>query len=348
MPTITQDPWLMLDKADPLLYEKEVLPVGNLTRWVGDDKEVIHANIKRPFLDRVVKHFETFKKRGIAAHFFKTHVEHPDNNQGDLKEVFVKPNSKGVESLHVRVKFHDEKARDDALKNEVSALIPQKYVDNKNNVYDHAMRHVASTASAVVQGLDDWKGPLVLSFDTPSGLMLAEPPTPPEEETEEEEGDLGMKINQIASKVGATVGANDEATLDAILAKLNEQPAEEEEEEVETGALNLSIPPVMMAQFRKAREGIIDALVLDTTITPSLAAELKKTYCSDDSCKADLQLDTAETEFDRAIELARKVAKDRPLKNTGRTTLKLDKSDAPNPLLEDAKKRAERAAKKTG
>src|SRR5262245_55044380 len=130
------DPWLCLDQ-NPLLYEKEILPVGPLTRWVGDDKEILQANVKLPFLKRVAEKFKKFRQHGIAAHCYKTIVEHPENNQGYIKDAYIKKNSKCVDSLHVRVLFHDAKAKKSALRNEVSALIPTKFVDHKNNSYDH-------------------------------------------------------------------------------------------------------------------------------------------------------------------------------------------------------------------
>lgn len=341
------DSWLQLDTTD-LIAEKEVLPVGRLTRWVGDDRQVLHADIKQPFIERVANQFKKFKEVGVRVPIFKTHREDPDNKRGEIIDAYVKPNKQGVPSLHVKAKFDNAEAMRLAFANEVSAMLPPKFVDGKNNTYEYPLRHVAITANPVIPGLDGWEGPVVLSFSSESGLEPAPKGEPK----------VSKLVQTLMGKLGITApdGANEDACLQLALDKVDEVQSacsllnkgekkdEKKDEKLPEGEMTLSFPPVILGSMKKSRISTVDALVLSRDITPAIGDDLKKTYCTDEVIKADLSLSTEETEFDRQIELAKKMAKARPMK-TSRETLKLDREGETNPILADAKRRAESSKK---
>lgn len=159
-------------KKKGLVYEKELLPVGRFYKWGGKGRPSNKIKITRRFIDRCVQQFSKFKKVGVGVRFFKTHVEDPDNVRGRVLRVFAKPNHKGKYSLFAHIEFNDEKARDAAIQNDVSVLCPEEWVDGKKNRYTYPLRHVASTHDPVVPGLKRFV-PVVMSFDTPSGLLSA-------------------------------------------------------------------------------------------------------------------------------------------------------------------------------
>lgn len=330
------DSWLQLGTG--LVYEKEILPVGQITRWVNDAKDVLNANIKREFLDRLVTHFKKFKEVGVRVPVFKTHHEDPSNKRGQVEDIYVKPNSRGQDSLHAKISFDNEAAVELAMANDVSALIPPKFVDGRGNHYDWPLRHVAITATPVLPGLDNWSGPMVLAFSTGSGVPLSD------------DGKGGIDVDKVLNALGEELsldfsGTDDQATklemiLDAvkILKSRNVELSlshNDNDDEVE-----LSFPPVLVKHLRTARMSQIDALREGNTISLSLAQKLEKDYCSERALQFDLSLTDDETQFDRDVELIKLVAKDRPLANSGRQTLKLSHGQS-NPLLDDAKKRAE-------
>lgn len=308
--------------ADPLLWEKECLPVGRTVKWMGDDKEVLDADIKLSFLQQLVRNFQKFKEVGVRVPFFKTHVEDPDNDRGTVEKVLVKKNANGVDSLFSWVRFHNEKARDNAINCDVSVLCPPKFVDGKGNSYLYPMRHLAGTSKPVVPGLAPFT-PVVLSFDTTTGLMQGNP------------------MEKVAAILGLDPTA-DEATIVTALTALRDAYVQAGGDLAAlTGAgagagtpagagagLSFSgvIPPVMVNQMKRARESQIDSLISERVLSPALADNLKKRFCSPDAVTADLRLSDGdgETEFDRQLDIIKQVAKDRPLDlNGGRKVIKL-------------------------
>jgi hypothetical protein len=334
------DAWLQLDSASSLVYEKELLPVGKLTKWVDGAKKVLDADITRSFLDNIVTNFKKFKEVGIRVPVFKTHKEDPDNKRGQVEDVYVKQNSRGEDSLFSKIKFDSQDAVQLGTTNDVSVLVPPKFVDGRSNKYLWPLRHVAITSTPVLPGLDGWEGPVVLAYETEviggddvdlkplfTELSLDFAGTKPEEQLE-----LALE----AVKTMKTELSTCQTQLKLAL--------EDDEEE-----LVLSFPPVMMKQFRNSRESVIEGLMAGPApaFSPALGKQIKELYCSETALRLDLQQDKEETEFDRMIELSKAIVKDRPLANSGRKTIKASQEgDSGNPLLEGAKARAKRAEAK--
>lgn len=342
---MTTTPW---KHVAGLEYEKELLPLGKVVKWIDDSREPISVDVHREFLDRTVEQFKKFQQVGIRVPLFKTHVEDPDNDRGTVRDVMVKQNDDDVDSLFIRVKFNDEKARDQGLHNDVSAMCPARFVDAKGNHYEYPLRHVALTSMPVVPGLKSWE-PVVMSFDTPSGLLLAdEPPTGAKAMNAE----MWAKLLALLD-IPADDGSTPDQQLEKVIAAVTALKGGGEQKPPEgAGGAAFSYPPMFTEQMRKSREQRLEALVASHDLTPALADEFKKKYCTIEAVSADLKLsaDTGadSSEFDRTLELATKIAKDRPLQPTGRRTVKLSHSEtedgeSSNPLIRNMQKRAKQA-----
>lgn len=331
------DPWLQLDA--PLVYEKELLPVGKLTKWIDGEKKVMDADISRSFIDNVVTQFDRFQKANIRVPLFKTHKEDPDNKRGQVRSLYVKPNSRGVDSLFSKIEFDNQAAADVGKRNEVSVLIPPKFRDSNDNRYQWPLRHVAITSTPVLSGLDDWNGPVVLAYEN------------------EYIGDDNVELKPLLSELSLDQSGTAEEQLSLAVGAIKDLKSQLEvshqqlalalendgEEEI-----TLSFPPVLMKQFRGSREAIISGLMLgpNPVLSPTLGKQIKDKYCNEDTLRLDLSQDKEETEFDRTIELAKAIAKDRPLPNSGRRTIKASNEAEGNPLLAGAQARADQAAKR--
>lgn len=337
------DDWLQLDTAAPLLFEKELLPVGKLSKWVDGAKKVFEANITRPFLDNIVSQFSRFKDASIRVPVYKTHKEDPDNKRGQVRDVYIKPNSKGVDSLFGKIEFDNAEAADVGRRNEVSVLVPPKHVDHRKNEYQWPLRHVAITSTPVLAGLDDWKGPVVLAYDsafigddTVELKPLADALSLDFGDADSE-GQLELALEGIAALKGEL-----SATKSQLAIALDAAKGEEGEEVV------LNFPPVMLKQFESSRSALIDGLSQGESplFSAAMAKELKAKYCSKEALQLDLSSDSEETEFDRTIAFAKQVAKDRPLAASGRKKISLSQEKDDNPLVALAKEKAEAASKK--
>lgn len=317
--------WLKLDQ--PFLYEKEILPIGKLTRWVSDAKEVLEANITRPFLDNIVSNFKKFKEVGVRVPVFKTHSEDPSNKRGQVEDVYVKKNSRGEDSLYGKIKFDNQEAVSLGTVNDVSALIPPKFVDGRGNKYMWPLRHVAITSTPVLPGLEDWNGPVVLAFEDAS--------------IGEDNVDLKPLMEELS--LDYSDDASPEEQLKSALTTVRQLKSAlslsmEKEDEIA-----LSFPPVMMKHLKASRETVVKSLMLgpDPIFSPKMGQQIIDKYCSEEALRLDLSQDKEETEFDRTIELAQALAKDRPLPNKGRKVIKLSRTEETNPLLQDAQRRVD-------
>lgn len=329
------------NKVDELTFDKELLPIGDAVRWIGDDREETEVRIRRDYLEQLVRDFDKFQEVGVRVPVFKGHKEDPDLERGLVKKVFIKPNEKGVDAGFVRVQFHSKEAAQQGTKVDVSAYCPPKFKDGRGNVYRFPLKHVALTSSPVLPGLSGFQ-PVVLAFEPDTKVPK-----------------MNDLIDEIltALEITAPEGSDEEAKLRLILQAIKDEGEGEEEGEEEEAPVELSLPPVLVRGLKSARETRIDGLVNEEIITPAHGDKLRKQYCSKDALAFDLKLDTesGETEFDRTVDNLREQASNRPLTKGDRTQLpkggvKLSKDpNAKKPatvrLMEE---RAERRAKKQG
>lgn len=383
------------NKIDGLLYEKELLPVGPVTKWVSD-ANVQHVDIKPAFLERVVEQFRKFKDVGIRVPLFKTHVEDPDNDRGTVEDLEVKTNQRGKLSLFSKIRFSSEEAANQGKNVDVSVLCPPKFVDGQNNEYTFPLRHVALTSMPVVPGLQPFEA-VVMSFDMPSELTALELAHRTEQaelalnyavggvgfmpgqqqqqqrQQQQQQQQPGQQQNSLLAKIAQMLGLQGTPSLDAVISALRQSVAGQQQQPgqqpgqqgaCQCGANGVSpvqmpqqrlsfsqLSPVLLRQLRTAREQIIDGMVRAQEITPALAGELKAKFTGDEALAFDLSSSstdaTNQTEFERTCDFVRRASKDRPLANSGRTTVKLgygsDDENVPA-TVRDARARAAAAA----
>lgn len=320
--------WNKIKDDDDLLYEKELLPVGQFINWVSDDERVpIH--VTQPYLDKMLADFKKFKEVGVRVPLFKSHIEDVDNERGLIEDVILKPNAQGVGSSFVHVRFADKASRDAGIRNDVSAMCPPRFVDGKGNQYEYPLRHVALTSTPVIPGLSKF-APVVLSFGTPSGLAAPQSAAATPITGITPMSDL---IQAILDAMGITApdGLDDQAKLQLVLKKLAGAAADPAGAATAAatapaaGAMALSHSPVMVKQFAALRTNAIDGLVREAVITPTHADKLKKQFCSNEAVTVDLALSaddnaSGETEFDRTVQNLRDAAASRPAAKSGRVT----------------------------
>lgn len=346
--TLALCPW---KPVEGLLYEKELLPVGPVTKWVNGDRQVTDVDVKLSFLERIVEQFSLFKAVGVRVPLFKTHVEDPDNDRGTVEDVFIKPNASGTPSLFSTIRFSSEDAARLGKAVDVSVMCPPKFVDGKGNSYDYPLRHVALTSIPVVPGLEPFR-PIVLSFDTDSGLL--ELAAEVEEEVVEEEdapetmADADALIF-IADLLEVDLADGNEAIVNAVrVLKGGETPPEDAEAEEEVLEASVPLSKRAITQLHAGRKAQLDALVLSHTLSPALAAKYLERYGSDEVLALDFGADnSAPTMFDTVLELAQEIAQDRPITKGNRTVVHAlghPTDDNLPATVRDAKKRAAAAA----
>ena len=341
-------PW---KPVNGLTYEKELLPVGPVTKWVAGDKQVTDVDIKLSFLERVVAQFKKFKDVGVRVPLFKSHIESIDNDRGTVEDVFIRDNSQGVPSLYGRIAFSSEEHAKTGSQVDVSVMCPPKFVDGKGNAYDFPLRHVALTSIPVVPNLEPFKA-VVFSFETESGLLLAD------EQVEEEEADEADELADadalilVADLLNVDLAAGNQVIVDAVKRAVTAEEIEEvavEASHEPTPTPEPKAEPVMLSsrltsQLVDARKSQIAALVTERVISPAMATKLTERYATDAVIALDFGTEQeGPTAFQDAIDLARELAADKPIAAKPRQVVALSHDADPDANLpatvRDAKRR---------
>jgi hypothetical protein len=359
--TLALCPW---KPVNGLVYEKELLPVGPVTKWVNGDKQVTDVDVKLSFLERVVSQFKKFKEVGVRVPLFKSHIEDVDNDRGTVEDVFVRENESGVPSLYGRIAFSTEEAAKQGSQVDVSVMCPPKFIDGKGNAYDFPLRHVALTSIPVVPNLEPFRA-VVFSFDdaltSEEGLLLdAEDLGTVDtgiEDAADELADADALI-LIADLLGVDLSKGNRDIVGAVtVLKGGEQPPEDEVALEEPVAIVASQEPIVLShrvteQLVEARKAQIAALVTERVISPALATKWTERYTTPEVIALDFSAElTGTTSFQDAVETARELAVDKPISAPPRRNVVALSHDAdPDANLpatvRDAKKRAAAAAQR--
>lgn len=358
--TLALCPW---KPVEGLLYEKELLPVGPVTKWVTGDKSVIETDISLSFIERVVTNFKKFKDVKVRVPLFKSHVMDPDNDRGTIEDVFIRKNPAGVDSLYGQIRFSSEEYASMGKNVDVSVGCPPKFVDGKGNAYEFPLRHVALTSIPVVPGLEPFR-PLVFSHDADAenemGLMLAEEnleTVDPEVDGEAEVDALSEldALILIAQLVDADLAAGNQAIVDAVALKLGGEEAPFEEELEEEFAASHDVVETPMAklgaraidQLINARKAEIAGLVSQSVISPALAQKWQERFTTPAAIEFDFSgTQEGSTFFEDAVAMAHELAKDKPITKTQRPVIALSQDATEPATIRDAKRRAAAAKHK--
>lgn len=330
--------WYRLDQKNPLLYEKECIYADDFAKLDSSGEGLAFA-VRRNILEHWQTSLRNLRAAGIKSPLAKSHDtwDQPEDRLGEVVDAEVRENDKGLPSLFLRILFDDEKSRDIGLKGDVSIGSPDVWYDGKKRRWDYPLQHVASTNAPVVPGLEEWRK-IAASFANPN--------------TKVETMDLDELITLLGIEVPEDANT-DEAKKALIQAKLKEitggaapPPAPEdvdmshEEDEAKrkaaaaaaggsagggapvpqakrvTVAFSHDDPTVSM--FRDTSHDRVNMLVEQKIITPATAKHINTTFFSANDIA--FSLNNKRQEYGKKIiELVKLVAKDRPLKDSGRT-----------------------------
>lgn len=319
--------WLALSSSDKNLdYWKELLPVGDYRRKT--EKSDMEFSIDEPFLEHLSTTFESYLSNGNKVPIYRTHEETPENRMGTVTGVEVREGSRGKKALFVKTSFATEADRDMALKNDVSAFIPQRLFDGSGVEYKRPLKHVAVTSTPVIPGLSE--------FETIAASFV-----------DDNQPEVSM-LNELLKALGISVedDADDKAKFNAIVAKFKsaeKKPEEEADKKKDPIAASFDPPAGVVKAVKNARTVQLDTLLRERKITPAHRDDLVKQFCEDNSITLSLSMDEDHVDpFESVVAALSKVEA-----QTGKKEIKLDHSeeDGVSPLVASARKMAEAAKK---
>ncbi len=150
---------LKINKADPLLFRKQVIYAGNHAKGEGEEFAIDEAMI-----DHWTKTGNQMLSDGVEIPMPKQHNENdPELNRGYVKEFVKAADSKGRPSLYIFGKFADQESAKLAKRANVSLFSPAKRAI-AGKTYERPITHVSFTNYPVIRGLEGFTE-LRLSYD---------------------------------------------------------------------------------------------------------------------------------------------------------------------------------------
>ena len=322
---------MVTDGVPSQLFRKEVIRVGS---YVKDD-EGLEFEVTPKLLQHWVDTFKHMKANGVDVPIPAGHNNDPDKNHGYVRDIFIEG-----ESLINVIELIGEGSVDLAKRNHVSVFVPPEFVDGKGNKYQRPIMHVALTPTPVIPGLGGWesvaasltlKGTSMNWKDLQEGLGIKEELT----------DDTASKL--LLAHFGTQKKERDELQL--ALDELKKDPPKKKEAEPKVEPkVELSKPDPMLIQLSSENRLMkLNALVEAARITPAVRDKLKDQYASEKSLT--LSLSRGGDNFD---DLMGALAENDPVElseKSGPQTMALSMvgDGKTNPLVEDAKRRAEAA-----
>ncbi len=317
------------DGVPSQLFRKEVIRVGHYIK--ADDG--IEFEVTPKLLQHWVDTFKHMKANGVDVPIPAGHNNDPDRNHGYVRDIFVEG-----ESLINVMELIGEGSVDLAKRNHVSVFVPPEFVDGKGNTYQRPILHVALTPTPVIPGLGGWEA--VAASLTLKGIGMNW------KELQEGLGIEEAMTDDNAVKLLLTHFDTQKKAQDKLKLALDElkkvpesKKASEPEKKVE-----LSQPDPMLIQLSSENRLMkLNALVEAARITPAVRDKLKDQYASEKALT--LSLGRGGDNFD---ELMAALAENNPVElaeKSGPQTLVLSMvgDGNSNPVVEDAKRRAETA-----
>ena len=323
---------------DGLTFEKELIYEGEFQQANGRGFGVDEVTLRH-----WASTFADMSQNGVSVPLPVGHTENPESNRGTVQGMHVRRNEDGKAALFATVRFRDEKAAELAKTTQVSIFSPPEFVDGKGNRYVRPIRHVALTDYPVI--------PALQGFESIAASFVSD----------ERKGN--MPLLDITKKLSIECDAEDKAEAAIVAAfekvasdntkSLEDKDAVIASKDEEIAALKKRIPadPIKVvashrSMLRDNRTMKLDRLVGEK-ISPAVRDALLEIYCSDDQLNLVLSSENADDSFDKIVDALGKnevVELSQQSGPQGGTPLQKDKGPAPNPLLADAKKRAEAAS----
>lgn len=330
---------LSLSENDGLTFWKEVIYEGNFHKKTAT--EDLKFSVDEKLIDHWVATHAEFVKRGIDVPVPKEHSTDVEANRGSVLSLVKGEDSKGRTALFAKIRFRDKEAAQLSKTAKVSVYVPPKWQDEKGNVYERPVRHVALTDYPVINQLD--------GFLAASHIVAGEDDMPIRELAKElgidfdsdKDGDQKItaaiveKFNGMAKKIAAADEPGEDGTTKA--------PAMSDDED---GTTKAPVAASMVNMLKENRENKVDKLVGEGRITPAVATDLKKQYCEESSLSLALSSDNVDDGFDKLILTLSKNEKvvdfdEETGPQSRRGTLKLSADE--NPLIKNAEERAKQA-----
>lgn len=341
--------WIRLDQKTPLLYRKEVIYSGDWKKLDSSGEGIAFA-VAHNTLNHWKESLTALRAAGIKSPLTKSHEQwdQPENRLGEVTNAVVSENDKGLPSLYLDILFDDEKSRDIGLKGDVSiGSPPDVWYDGTGKAWTYPLQHVASTNTPVIPGLETWQK-IAAAFGASN-------------KSKGSKMDLDALIKLLGIKVPDGAGDDVKSALcEQAIQKLVEDEAGEGD--AAGGAppvpadTNMSHDHPMVELYRDSGGDRVQALVEGEIITPAVAKFINLSFCDPKDIAFELSHDRGGSQLKKVIELVKMVAKDRPLKASGRTdavddarAIELSHASASNGgLAKNAEKRAELAKAAAG
>lgn len=306
---------------DGLTFRKELCKKGT---W---EKGKHRFEIDEAMLSHWARTHAQLLENGVNVHMMVDHTSDPEKARGTILSMEAAPNDRGEPALFGICKFADEESAKLAKRTDVSIYSPPEFKDGKGTTHHRPIMHVALTTQPVITGLSP--------FQTIACSHVPEK--------------VPMSLSTLAQKLEVSVSedATDDVIEDAIVAaftKLKGKPEEKKDPPQQIAAAHISM-------LRDNRTMKIDKLLDDGKITKAVRDDLVKRYTKDETISLALSHDASNDGFEdvlSTLSLNEKVVSYGG--KTGAQVVKLShglkKGSEGNALVDQAKAKAERAAKR--
>ena len=329
----------VVNAADPLIVEKELIHVGTFSKHTNDGE--VKYNITSKLLDHWHKTFAEMSKDNVEVPMPLGHSRNPELKRGSLVGTIRKPNSKGVDSLFGQVKYKDAKAKENLSASQVSIFVPKK-----SGKYTMPIEHVAFTDYPVVTTLEPFN--IVASVIEEDDMTLRELANiagvdPALTDEQQIMMALAQKLQAIPKPPvpgQPPVGAPPVPPRAPMPGRFSNDPVKDNPEPL-TGALMDVVKENRQLRLSRLSEG------KDARITPAQRKILEEKYLTEESLSFS-HVDGGNEDFNTVVQMIEAGAPIRDMKKTGAQALVLSKDDQANgeknPLVRGAEKRAKEAA----
>lgn len=348
-------------------FVKDVIRAGDYVKQGKTEDDSLQFSVSKATLDHWVEEFQRMRENGVKVPIPNGHdaAGKSTENLGWVDDLFVEG-----DTLFMSCTLSGEKALEAAANSDVSINSPPELTDGKGNTYVRPIDHVAMVTDPVVPGLGDFI-PLAAS------RRLAK--------QQENTMDFLMKLAEMFGMDPASLG-DDQAAAEAMMLKaIGEKMAAKKEEPAVSASMdddaapavdpmqaggekgkvkNVSVTyaasrsgqvdgvkPMMVDSVFDGRNAQIEGLVAKAKITPAQADMLKKQWCDKDAITLSLSRNETNDAFNSALAVldANAAAVDTGSKTGPQAAIELSRyktEENANPLVEDAKRRAEAAKAK--
>lgn len=333
-----------IERNGKKLWRKELIYEGEFVKKTPN--QTIKFSVNKALIDHWHKTHKQLATNGVEvplplAHIFdEDAINNPLNKKATLVDTEVAKNSKGLNALYGLIEFKDEESEKQLKHSDVSVYVPGDFTDGKGNNYYRPIRHVCFTDFPVIPGLEKFQA-IAASLDS------GEPPT------KEENTMAKIDARNLAKMLGVNPDLNDQAMENAIEKAISDLLEAVEKNKKEPAKDEEPIAAAFVTLTKNTRNGKLEQLVKDAIITPAVKTDLENIFANDKTLALSLALSDDKKdviERDNFTKVVEALAKNDPVKlkeQSRAQTLSLShpSKEAPNKIVEDAKRRAEEANK---